>query len=182
MTKLTLFFICLISASYAQDSLFVGKSFTLAEVRYPICTRWGEDWAEREFDEEYAPVFDSIAQFLRANSSVKFDIRCYTDSRGSDSANMILSQNRANSWFSRLVSRGVDSSQIRAIGYGESTPVTIWMKDSTYYKDQPKNVEARPVVLTEPYINSFRETDKKRFEMLHQFNRREELVVTSIEE
>ena len=181
MKKLILFLlICNCSASYSQDSLFVGKVYSLPHVSYSYC--WGEEWTEKQFQEEYSSAFDSISQFLQFNSKVKFEIRFYTDSRGSDSANLVLSQRKADDWYSRLVKRGVDSSQLKPIGFGESTPRTVWVKDTIYYLDKSEDVQALPVVLTEHYINTFRKTDKRRFEMLHQLNRREELVITSIEE
>lgn len=182
MKKLILFLlICNCSSSYSQDSLYVGKSFVLPEVRYPVCISWGEEWAEKQFQEEYSSVFDSISQFLKSNNKVKFEIRFYTDSRGSDSANLVLSQRNADDWYSRLVKRGVDSSQLKPIGFGESIPRTVWVKDNIYYLDKSKDVQALPVVLTEHYINTFRKTDKRWYKMLHQLNRREELVITSIE-
>jgi len=62
----------------------------------PSCVSWGEDWAKKQFDEEYSTYFDSIANFIRSNPQAKFQIRFYSDFRGSDSSNLRISQNRAN--------------------------------------------------------------------------------------
>lgn len=107
-----IFLICFLSSIYAQDTRYVGKSYTLPEVRYPICISLGEKLNESEFAQEYTPVFDSIAQFISKNNNLKFEIKSHTDSRGSDSANFVLSQNRANEWLNRLVKRGIDSLQL----------------------------------------------------------------------
>jgi len=42
---------------------------------------------------------------------------------GSDAANLKLSKDRAESVKSYLVSQGVNSSRVEAIGYGESQPI-----------------------------------------------------------
>lgn len=53
--------------------------------------------------------------------NVRIKIESHTDSRGSDSYNLRLSDNRAKSTMQYLVSKGVDPSRIEsAIGYGET--------------------------------------------------------------
>jgi outer membrane protein OmpA-like peptidoglycan-associated protein len=47
----------------------------------------------------------------------------FTDSVGSQSSNLDLSQRRADAVRSALIGRGVDPSRIGAQGYGESFPV-----------------------------------------------------------
>ena len=48
-------------------------------------------------------------------------IESHTDSRGSDSYNMKLSDRRAKSTRDYIISRGIDASRIEsAIGYGET--------------------------------------------------------------
>jgi outer membrane protein OmpA-like peptidoglycan-associated protein len=47
----------------------------------------------------------------------------HTDSKGNDDANMVLSQARAESVRSYLVSRGVKAERISAVGRGEAQPV-----------------------------------------------------------
>jgi OOP family OmpA-OmpF porin len=47
----------------------------------------------------------------------------HTDAVGSNSANLILSKNRAESVKNYLVSKGVNVGKIEAVGYGESQPV-----------------------------------------------------------
>ncbi|MGI9227882.1 MAG: OmpA family protein [Gammaproteobacteria bacterium] len=53
----------------------------------------------------------------------KIEIGGHTDSRGSDDYNLRLSQERATSVMSYLVNKGIDPSQLSAIGYGESIPI-----------------------------------------------------------
>ena len=52
--------------------------------------------------------------------NLKIELRSHTDSRGSDSYNMRLSDNRAKAAVEYLVSKGIDASRMVAKGYGES--------------------------------------------------------------
>jgi outer membrane protein OmpA-like peptidoglycan-associated protein len=65
-----------------------------------------------------------VAEALQEqDESKKIVIEGHTDSRGSDRANRKLSQNRADSVRSYLISQGVTSGRITAIGKGESEPI-----------------------------------------------------------
>ncbi len=176
-----LLFVFVVSFSMGQDSSMIGQSFSLTPVRRPICVYpGGQESVDRYLDETYASTYDSIAQFLNTNKSLRFELRSHTDARGADSLNVMLSQKRANQWVKNLIARGVDSSQIRAVGYGSSMPISAWIGDSTYSVEKPLESNAKLILLTKDYINTFRASDKEKFEHLHMLNRREELVVISI--
>ncbi len=64
-----------------------------------------------------------IAQVLINNPDLLVDIKSHTDSRGSDSYNMRLSERRANSTLEYIKSRGVAAINLTARGYGETQPV-----------------------------------------------------------
>jgi len=66
---------------------------------------------------------DRVAAALRDYGDRTFEVEGHTDSRGSTSANQTLSQQRAESVRSYLVSHGVPSERIRAVGFGPSRPV-----------------------------------------------------------
>lgn len=166
--------------SLAQDSLEYGMSFELESIRYPACITWGESWANKAFEEEYAAYFDSIATFIKSNPQAKFQIRCHTDFRGTDTNNLRLSQERAEDWLKHLLSREVDSAQISSIGVGELFAREVWVKDSIYFKYNPHDWEAVKVYLDEEYINFFRK-DKALYNRLHIMNRRTELTVSDLD-
>ncbi|CAN5205247.1 OmpA family protein [soil metagenome] len=69
------------------------------------------------------PRLDKLADFLKQYPERKLSIEGYTDSIGSDSYNVGLSQKRAEAVRTALVMRGVDPSRIVARGYGKSYPV-----------------------------------------------------------
>lgn len=72
---------------------------------------------------ESYPVLDDAVRVLQANQTVVVEIAGHTDSVGSDSSNMRLSEARANSVRTYLISRGIQPNRLIARGYGESMPV-----------------------------------------------------------
>jgi outer membrane protein OmpA-like peptidoglycan-associated protein len=66
---------------------------------------------------------DRIAQILVRYPDTTIVVEGHTDSTGSDTYNMQLSDRRANSVKRLLVQRGVADYRITTIGYGESRPV-----------------------------------------------------------
>lgn len=66
---------------------------------------------------------DEVAKALTDQGYKSIVVEGHTDSRGADSANLVLSERRAEAVRSHLVSRGIDSNKIRAVGIGESRPV-----------------------------------------------------------
>jgi Cu+-exporting ATPase len=65
----------------------------------------------------------NIAQILAAYPNVKATIASYTDNIGDRGVNRRLSKARADSIRRELIRMGVDSSRLRAKGYGESHPI-----------------------------------------------------------
>ncbi|MFL5318686.1 MAG: OmpA family protein [Myxococcaceae bacterium] len=66
---------------------------------------------------------DVVADVLKQAPDEQFRVEGYTDAIGDDSYNLQLSQRRADSVKSYLVSRGVSPEQIASLGYGENRPV-----------------------------------------------------------
>jgi outer membrane protein OmpA-like peptidoglycan-associated protein len=66
---------------------------------------------------------DHLVQFLTEHEDRRVEIDGYTDSVGTDSFNLDLSQRRADTVKAVLVSRGIDSSRIVSRGYGKEFEV-----------------------------------------------------------
>lgn len=69
------------------------------------------------------PTPDSVVVMLSADPSLRVMIEGHTDSTGTEGYNQELSQRRANSVISYLLSRGIARSRLTATGYGESMPI-----------------------------------------------------------
>lgn len=65
-------------------------------------------------------VLDNIVDYLTENKGARIELSAHTDSRGDVNSNMSLSQQRAQSVYEYLVSKGVSSSSLVPKGYGES--------------------------------------------------------------
>jgi OOP family OmpA-OmpF porin len=71
-----------------------------------------------------APLLRKVQQALALFPDAAIVIEGHTDANGSDSANLILSQDRADAVKQYLVSQfGIDAEKISSIGYGEARPV-----------------------------------------------------------
>jgi outer membrane protein OmpA-like peptidoglycan-associated protein len=64
-----------------------------------------------------------IAEILNRYPQTRVTIEGHTDSVGSESANMKLSEERARAVGETLVARGVDPGRITTVGLGESRPI-----------------------------------------------------------
>lgn len=69
------------------------------------------------------PELDKLYHFLLENPSVHIEIGGHTDSIGSDTYNITLSENRAGSVRSYLIEAGVSPERITYKGYGDTRPV-----------------------------------------------------------
>jgi OOP family OmpA-OmpF porin len=72
---------------------------------------------------ESTVILDEVAVSLNKRSDVRAEVAGHTDDRGDANYNRSLSQRRAESVRSYLVSKGVDASRLTARGYGEDSPV-----------------------------------------------------------
>ena len=68
-------------------------------------------------------TLNKVAQTLAEDNQSAILVTGYTDNTGNDSINIPLSQARAQSVKSYLVSQGVSASRIDAQGYGSSNPI-----------------------------------------------------------
>ncbi len=85
-----------------------------------ISFRSGKSTIEPSSFPVLARVKDAIALFPAANLTVEG----HTDSEGSDSANLLLSQDRADAVRQYLISNlGVSAEKVSSVGYGEAKPV-----------------------------------------------------------
>jgi outer membrane protein OmpA-like peptidoglycan-associated protein len=88
-----------------------GLVLTLADVLF--------DTGKADLNPGAARNLDQLVQFLTEHPDRRVEIDGYTDSIGTDSFNMDLSQRRADAVKSVLVSRGIESSRITSHGYGK---------------------------------------------------------------
>jgi outer membrane protein OmpA-like peptidoglycan-associated protein len=66
---------------------------------------------------------DKLVELLKKNPTVKIEISGYTDDKGDEKYNQVLSQKRAESVMDYLIQKGIDKIRLTAKGYGETQPI-----------------------------------------------------------
>ena len=79
---------------------------------------------------ESAQILDQVADVLNRYPDYKCRISGHTDSIGSATSNMTLSQNRAKTCYDYLISKGISPARVSYTGYGETRPIA-----NNKYKD-----------------------------------------------
>jgi len=68
-------------------------------------------------------ILDNVVTVMQNNPQYKLSIEGHTDSQGSETLNLDLSQRRAEAVRLYLVNNGIAAARMAATGYGESMPV-----------------------------------------------------------
>jgi outer membrane protein OmpA-like peptidoglycan-associated protein len=66
---------------------------------------------------------DELSSILKKYETANLIVEGYTDSKGSDSANVILSQKRTDAVKTYLMGKGIMESRLTATGFGETKPI-----------------------------------------------------------
>jgi outer membrane protein OmpA-like peptidoglycan-associated protein len=77
----------------------------------------------RLLPQSYVPL-DSIAEILKADTTVKIEVGAHTDNAGAPSENTHLTNLQAEAVRTYLVTKGVGFQQVQARGYGSAFPLT----------------------------------------------------------
>lgn len=81
------------------------------------------DYGKADIRPDAALELNKLIDILRNNPSMKIELSSHTDSRGSDSYNLDLSNRRAKSAVNYIISQGIDKSRLVSKGYGETKPL-----------------------------------------------------------
>jgi len=78
------------------------------------------DFDKWNLSNSFKKELDKIAEYLKENPNVKIELNSHTDSRGSQTYNLILSERRTKSCLKYLVAIGVDSDRLIGKWFGET--------------------------------------------------------------
>jgi outer membrane protein OmpA-like peptidoglycan-associated protein len=81
------------------------------------------DFGSYDLKSESYEALKLLYRFMTTNPDILVEINAHTDNIGSESFNIKLSQNRANSVVEYLVQKGIDPSRLIPQGFGKSQPV-----------------------------------------------------------
>ena len=99
---------------------------------------------------EAMQALDSVVTILKNNPNIVIELRSHTDYRDTDEKNKVLSQHRADTCVSYLVSKGIAKARMVARGMGETEPFVIPENYSGYGSESLES----GVQLTEKYIKT----------------------------
>ena len=104
-----------------------NKSYALKNILY--------DFNKASLTQTAMGVLDTLHQIMTENPTFIIELSSHTDSKGEDNYNMKLSQKRAESCVTYLVSKGIPANRMKAMGYGETKPLVPNQKQDG--KDDP---------------------------------------------
>jgi OmpA-OmpF porin, OOP family len=85
-------------------------------------------------------ILDTLLKIMQGNSQItKLRIEGHTDNKGTDAANMKLSQARADAVVAWLVSKGIDQGRFDSKGYGSTKPLVP--NDTADHRAQNRRTE-----------------------------------------
>lgn len=124
------------------------------------------DLAKWDLRPESKVALDGLVETLNDNPTIVIELGSHTDTRGSDAANLALSQKRAQSVVDYLIDNGIAEERLVAKGYGETTPKVLENAVGSFEKGS---------VINDAFIAKQATTELK--EEAHQLNRRTEFKV-----
>ena len=75
-------------------------------------------------------ILDKVITVLKSNPNLSIELSSHTDSHSSDIFNLTLSQKRAKEAVDYIISKGINKSKLKAIGFGESKLLNNCKDDS----------------------------------------------------
>jgi len=73
--------------------------------------------------DESKPIIEQIVQMMKSNPDLKIGVEGHTDNVGSPASNKTLSEARAKSVVSAIVSQGIAADRLTPAGFGQDKPV-----------------------------------------------------------
>jgi len=110
-----------------------------------------------------------LVKILKDNPNITIEITANTDYIGNNAANKILSEKRAKSVVDYLITKGIETERLTAVGNGEEKPVVVdanLAKQYTFLKEND--------VLDENFVTKLTPDQQ---EITNQINRRTEFRV-----
>jgi peptidoglycan-associated lipoprotein len=94
------------------------------------------DFDKYDVRDEYKPLLEAHARYLRENRGVRMLIQGNTDERGSREYNLALGQRRAEGVKRMLMLLGVPEDQIEAVSLGEEKPRELGSNEEAWARNR----------------------------------------------
>ena len=94
------------------------------------------DFDKSDIRPDQVPRVEADASWLKDHRGLKFRIEGHCDERGSEEYNLALGDRRANRVKEFLINKGIDTSSINTISYGEERPVCREATEDCYQRNR----------------------------------------------
>ncbi len=98
------------------------------------------DFDQYDIKDEYKPIVEAHAEYLRAHPGIKVLIQGNTDERGSREYNVALGQRRAEGVKKMLILLGAQEGQIEAVSLGEEKPRDPGRSEAAYAQNRRSDI------------------------------------------
>lgn len=98
------------------------------------------DYDRFDVREEFTPVVEAHANFLKENKKFKIRVEGNCDERGSTEYNLALGQRRADSVKRALMVLGVPADRIEAVSFGEEKPKATGQDEDSYAENRRSDI------------------------------------------
>ncbi|MBN8678887.1 MAG: OmpA family protein [Chitinophagales bacterium] len=119
-----------------EQSILVDRNYVMPDVLL-------FDSGQSGLRPEAATAIRKLVEVLKKYPSLQFEIGGHTDDVGDDTANLTLSEKRAQTVFQAILEQGVPEKQLRWKGYGEHQPAVPNFTDEQRRKN--RRVECKVV-------------------------------------
>lgn len=115
----------------------LGGSNPLRDPRSPLSRREiYYDYDSFTVRDEYKPLLEAHAAYLKANRNARIKVEGNTDERGSREYNLALGQKRSESVKRVLTLLGVNEAQIDTVSFGEEKPKNPASTEAAYSENR----------------------------------------------
>lgn len=101
------------------DKLIAIQSNTIKSRALPVQFRT----ASSDLEGQYMHEVRQLARVLKRNQDANITLTGFSDRRGDEAYNLLLSKERVDTLYDFLISEGVKANQIKTIAHGETQPI-----------------------------------------------------------
>ncbi|MFT4674488.1 MAG: peptidoglycan-associated lipoprotein [Reinekea sp.] len=94
------------------------------------------DYDKADIRAEFRDMLNAHAAYLLANSNIKLVLEGHADERGTREYNLALGERRAKQVATYLQVKGVSTSQIDVVSYGEEMPLALGKSEADYAENR----------------------------------------------
>ena len=122
-----------------NNNLIIAKEKEIAEIAKLIFFNFDSSTITKE---SFGPLED-VVKIVKSQVKLNFIVEGYCDSVGTDAYNLNLSKRRAGAVKNYFISKGISSSRMSSIGYGEANPIATNDTDEGRAKNRRVEIKTK---------------------------------------